>query len=55
MKKLNLFTPVSSLGYGVVGLNLLKSLSLEMEIALFLIGNLEGTESDVGPLMRPPL
>lgn len=47
MKKLNLFTPVSSLGYGVVGLNLLKSLSVDMEVALFLIGNLEGTAEEV--------
>ena len=47
MKKLNLFSPVSSLGYGVVGLNILKSLSSKFDIALTLLGGLEGTEEDV--------
>ena len=47
MNKLNLFTPVSSLGYGVVGSNLFKSLSNSMDVALFLIGGLEGTEDEV--------
>ena len=47
MKKLNLFSPISNLGYGIVGLNILKSLSSKMEISLSLIGGLEGTQSDV--------
>ena len=47
MKKLNLFSPISSLGYGVVGLNVLKHLSKNLDIALTLIGNMEGSEQDV--------
>ena len=33
MKKLNLFAPINSLGYGVVGLNLLKVLSQKLDVA----------------------
>jgi len=46
MKKLNLFSPVSSLGYGVVGLNVLKSLSSKLDVSLTLIGNIEATPQD---------
>ena len=46
MKKLNLFSPVSNLGYGIVGLNILKSLSSKLDISLTLIGNMEGTQHD---------
>ena len=47
MKKLNLFSPISSLGYGVVGLNILKSLSSKLDVSLSLIGNIEATPQDV--------
>jgi len=47
MKKLNLFSPISSLGYGVVGLNLLRALSNQIDISLTLIGGLEGTPEDI--------
>ena len=47
MKKLNLFSPVSNLGYGVVGLNVLKHLSKKIDVALTLIGGMEGSQADV--------
>lgn len=41
MKKLNLVAPINTLGYGVVGFNLLKYLSQEVDVALFPIGNID--------------
>ena len=38
MKCLNLMAPINSLGYGVAGLNILKSLSQKYNISLFTIG-----------------
>ena len=46
MNKLNLLSPISSLGYGVAGVNILKNLS-NYDVALFLLGNLEGTEAEI--------
>ena len=47
MKKLNLFSPINSLGYGVVGLNLLKVLSQKLDVALSLIGAPNTPETNV--------
>ena len=47
MKKLNLFAPINSLGYGVVGLNLLKVLSQKLDVALSLIGATNTPETNV--------
>jgi len=46
MKKLNLSAPINSLGYGVVGLNLLKYLSKTIDVALALIGGAEVNQED---------
>ena len=47
MKKMNLMTPINSLGYGVAGLNILKSLSRTTSVSCFLIGNPElSTQED---------
>lgn len=46
MRKLNLSAPINSLGYGVVGLNLLKYLSKSIDIALALIGGVEVNQED---------
>lgn len=46
MKKLNLFAPISTLGYGVVGLNILKGLVHNHDIALSLIGNADTSKED---------
>ena len=43
MNKLNLVAPINNLGYGIVGLNILKSLSSLIDIALFPIGNIDTT------------
>lgn len=40
MNKLNLNIPINSLGYGVVGYNIWKSLSKSVDTALFNIGNI---------------
>lgn len=47
MKKLNLLSPISTLGYGIVGANVLRALSGNVDIALFLLGGLEGTPEDI--------
>jgi len=45
--KLNMYSPFSSLGYGVAGTNIFKALSMSgHDIAFFLIGQLEGSETD---------
>tara|TARA_R110000824_G_scaffold200479_1_gene384470 strand:- start:5930 stop:6997 length:1068 start_codon:yes stop_codon:yes gene_type:complete len=44
MKNLNLMTPINTLGYGVVGLNVLKAISKNVHVSLSLIGN-----ADVSP------
>ena len=49
MEKLNLMAPINTLGYGVVGTNLLKYLSKQMDIALFPIGNVDITLEHVLP------
>ena len=36
--QLNLMTPINQLGYGVAGLNILKALQAENNVALHLIG-----------------
>ena len=46
MRKLNLSAPINSLGYGVVGLNLLKYLSKTTDVALSLIGGVEVNQED---------
>ncbi len=46
MEKLNLMAPINTLGYGVVGTNLLKYLSNQMDIALFPIGNVDITRPE---------
>ena len=46
MKHLNLFAPISSLGYGVAGLNILKELSKTIHVGLSIIGNLDANEED---------
>ena len=46
MKYLNLFAPVSSLGYGVAGLNILKELSKTINVGLSIIGNVDANEED---------
>lgn len=46
MKNMNLMTPINSLGYGVAGLNILKSLCKDVEVACFAIGNIEVTNPD---------
>ena len=40
MSKLNMFAPINLLGYGVVGKNLFKALSKQIDIALFPVGNI---------------
>ena len=46
MKNMNLMAPINSLGYGVAGLNILKSLSKDTEVACFALGNIEVTNAD---------
>ena len=46
MKKLNLSAPINNLGYGIVGLNILKYLSATVDIALSLIGGAEVNQED---------
>ena len=41
MKNMNLMTPINSLGYGVAGLNILKSLRKDVEVSCFPIGSPE--------------
>src|SRR5262249_42982800 len=43
---INLSTPINRLGYGVVGLNLLKALSRHHEVALWPIGKVEASVAD---------
>lgn len=43
---INLVAPVNSLGYGTVGLNLVKSLSKKSKVALWIIGNGEAPPED---------
>ena len=66
MEKLNLIAPINTLGYGVVGTNLLKYLSkcipdnvidktgntLQIDIALFPIGNVDIPRSEDIPIIR---
>tara|TARA_Y100000310_G_scaffold341899_2_gene442779 strand:+ start:155 stop:1198 length:1044 start_codon:yes stop_codon:yes gene_type:complete len=44
---INLISPVNELGYGVVGLNILKELSKEHKVALFPLGNVGISDEDV--------
>ena len=46
MKNMNLMTPINSLGYGVAGLNILKSLRKNVKVACFPIGNPEVTSQE---------
>ena len=69
MEKLNLIAPINTLGYGVVGTNLLKYLSkcipdnvidktgntLQIDIALFPIGNVDIPRSEDIPIIQPLL
>ena len=43
---INLVAPINSLGYGVVGLNVLKSLSLKDKVALWPIGQISISSKD---------
>ena len=43
---INLLAPINTLGYGVVGLNVLKSLSRYNDVSLFPIGNIDAQEDD---------
>ena len=47
MEKLNLFAPMSTLGYGVVGLNLLKELNKTHDVSLSLIGGIDTNKEDL--------
>jgi glycosyltransferase involved in cell wall biosynthesis len=46
MKNMNLMTPVNSLGYGVAGVNILKSLGKDVAVTCFPIGNVEVTSQE---------
>lgn len=46
VKKLNLMAPINSLGYGVVGLNVLKALHRDVHISLFPLGNLQASSPE---------
>ena len=52
MEKLNLIAPINTLGYGVVGTNLLKYLSKQINIALFPIGNVDIPRSEDIPIIH---
>ena len=41
MHKLNLIAPINTLGYGVVGLNILKHTTSRFDVSLFPIGNMD--------------
>tara|TARA_Y100000310_G_C20700825_1_gene829722 strand:- start:7888 stop:8562 length:675 start_codon:yes stop_codon:yes gene_type:complete len=44
---INLLSPINQLGYGVVGLNILKELSKEHNVALFPLGSIDSNEDFV--------
>ena len=52
MTKLNLIAPINTLGYGIVVFNLLKSLSQQINIALFPIGNIDATTSENATIVQ---
>ena len=52
MHKLNLFTPINSLGYGIVGVNLFKVLSQHIDVALFSIGNIHLETDELAPTVQ---
>ena len=52
MQQLNLMAPINTLGYGVVGTNLLKYLSQQLDVALFPIGNVDITRSEDVPIIQ---
>ena len=45
MHKLNLIAPINTLGYGVVGLNILKHTVSRFNVSLFPIGNLDASNA----------
>lgn len=51
MHKLNLIAPINTLGYGVVGLNILKHTMSRFDVALFPIGNVETSDQQDASLI----
>jgi len=52
MRNMNLMTPINSLGYGVAGLNILKSLKKDTNISCFPIGSIEITTQEDADAVR---
>lgn len=52
MKKLNLMAPINSLGYGIAGLNVLKSLNRDIAVSLFPIGNSQVSSPEENLLLQ---
>ena len=57
MHKLNLIAPINTLGYGVVGFNILKHSSSRFDVSLFPIGNIDASnEGEEGvPIIKKAL
>jgi glycosyltransferase involved in cell wall biosynthesis len=53
MKKINVMAPINPLGYGVVGLNVVKALAEEWEVSLFPIGQPDvSTQEDLDAVQK---
>ena len=52
MRKVNIMAPVNPLGYGVVGLNIVKELSKSSSVSLFPIGNPEVTTQEDATIIQ---
>ena len=50
--KMNLMTPINQLGYGVVGINILKALQAEIDVSLHVIGQPQVTNEDDASAVR---
>lgn len=52
---INLFSPINKLGYGVAGVNILKSLSKENDVSLFPIGPIEVDDEPSAEIVKTSL
>ena len=52
MNPINIMAPVNPLGYGVVGLNIVKELSKSNSVSLFPIGNPEVTTQEDATIIQ---